>query len=296
MKKKKSIIMAIVAIILILVGGIFAYTNSFNKRKIKNDSAIKDEVSIEDDEQKNESKDFDIAKAEELLDYFGFNEEFGCASRIYNSTYTDSYKKVQALKKVEKSKSKEIDCSDIYSEELLENRMEYAVYKGKYGVCRKGTKTEVIPYADVNKIYKEMYGTEIEKDGFETTDVAGGYYNMYDYDKTLDSFVKLDCDGCGGACGPDNYSISKIKSAKLAENDLTIEVYYLYGHPSYSESGDEKYILKTSKFEKTLEVNNQEEFKKEVLNKYLDKLDVYEVKFEKKENNYIFKSMSKQAD
>lgn len=93
----------------------------------------------------------------------------------------------------------------------------------------------MISYADVNAIYKEMYGKDMDKEGLFFNMVFG---SIYDYDDNLNSFIHTECTGCGGACSKEYY-IKQTKSAKLINDKLIIEVYYLNGSSSNEDAQGE---------------------------------------------------------
>lgn len=285
MEERKSnkglLVVLILCVVIILVLSGLLILKTLNKETSGDNN---DEITNTDSNvQETEVKDYDIAKAEELLEKFGFKDGIDyCGFRIYNSKYDEDYMKQQALKNVSQDKIKKMNCSEIYEQSDL-NKGVTGYYKGENGHCPQNGTVDVISYDSVNEIYKKMYGTNMGKTGFQ----------FYDYNDTLNSFVKLECGACGGACGP-SYYVEKIKSAKQIGNELIIEVYYSNGHFYFKspESDELVYDLDTKKIHTRLDVNSIEEFKKEVLNKYLDKLDVYEIVFEKNDNDYVFKKLS----
>lgn len=291
MEERKSnkglLVVLILCVVIILVLSGLLILKTLNKETSGDNN---DEITnIDSNEQETEVKDYDIAKAEELLEKFGFNGGLGtCGFGVYNYGYDDEYMKYQALKKVSQDKIQKINCSEIYVQSDL-NKDAPGYYKGENGHCPQNETADVISYDSVNEIYKKMYGTNIEKEGLNGSNVM----SFYDYNDSLNSFVKLECVGCGGACA-NAYRVEKIKSAKQIGNELIIEVYYSNGIFSYitPESNELLYVLDTTKFHTRLDVNSIEEFEKEVLNKYLDKLDVYEIVFEKNNNDYVFKKLS----
>lgn len=293
-KVNKGLLIAVIALVLVICLLVFKLSeDTVSTNKEKNTTSDNNTQVIDKVEG---AKDFDLKEAEQLLDKFGFNVNIGCGSGVYDRFYDESFKQATALRKVSDSVKTKKKCSELYNE-LYEGTA--GSYKGKYGVCYEDKGTNLIPYDEANKIYKEMYGTDISKKGFTT---GGFYYNFYDYNESLNSFVQLECGGCGGACGP-TLHINKIKSAYTIEDNLVINVYY------YSEGVyDTNYIhVSTSKGYLNLKVSEKKidpangvetdeiikEAEKEIEEKYLDKLDVYEVVFTKKDGNYIFKSLTK---
>ena len=295
MKDKVNKGLLTTVIVLVLVIGLLLFkltedTTSTNKNSnttSDNNTQVTDKVEG--------SKDFDLNEAEQILDKFGFNERIGCGSGLYDNFYDDSFKQAIVLRKVSDSVKTKKNCSELYTET---REGEPSAYKGQYGVCYEEHGTSLISYDEANKIYTSMYGTDMPKKGFTT---RGFYYNFYDYNESLNSFVELNCGGCGGACGP-TLHINKIKSAYTLDDNLFIDVYY------FSDGVDGNYIyvstskgnLKLKASEKKIDPANGveadeiiKEAKSEIEEKYLDKLDVYEVVFTKKDGNYIFKSLTK---
>ncbi len=147
-------------------------------------------------------------------------------------------------------------------------------------------------------IYKEMYGTDMNKKGFTTTNMNGTFYNFFDYNESQNSYVYLDCGGCGGSCG-NMMSILKIKSSNEINNKKYIEVYGYFGElkqskKMYNNSESKILILESgdnSRIE--LKAKDYESAKQEILTEKLDSLDVYEIVFNKIDGKYVFESFFK---
>ena len=231
----------------------------------------------------------ELSEDEKLLYYFGFYEKIGCGN-IFSAKYSEEFKMVMALHKVDKSKYNYKKCSELYSESQLKN--DY--YNTKYGTCGKNSDAALIPYEEANKIFKEMYGTDIKKTGFNTFSMDPLYYNFFDYSESYNSFVFLGCGACGGACG-NTMSILKINSSNEINNKKYIEVYgYLGELKEVTANGNEILVLEDENHH-TIELKSKDydSAKNEVLTEKLDKLDVYEIVFNKKDGKYIFESFSK---
>ena len=292
-KVNKGLLITVVVLVLVIGLLIFRLTkDTVNTNKDKNTKSDNNTQVVEKVEG---AKDFDLKEAEQLLNKFGFNERIGCGPGIYDHFYDESFKQAVVLRKVSDSVKTNKKCSELYTE-LYQGTP--GAYNGEYGVCYENNGTSLIPYDEANKIYKELYDKDMHKKGFTT---YGFYYNLYDYNESLDSFVQLECGGCGGACGP-NLNINKIKSAYTIDDNLVIEVYY------FDSGVDNDYIyVNTSKGHLNLKASEKKidptngveadevikEAKKEIEEKYLDKLDVYDVVFTKKDGNYIFKKKKK---
>ena len=239
------------------------------------------------------AKDFDLNEAEQLLDKFGFKDVLGCNStKIYDRFYSENYKKIVALNNafLQENLKESKKCSDIYnSDNYNEQRGGYVGTIG-YGICYKDKEANIISYEDANKIFKQMYGYDMTKEGISTITKK---FDYYDYSAKLDEFVSLECGGCGMVCGPEQViNITKLKNAYIKNDELIIDVYYHI--IDILEGNGFKYFY-TNKSHDTVKLESQdlESAKKEVEEKYLDKLDVYEVVFTKKDGNYIFKSVTK---
>ena len=299
MKSKVNKGLLITVIVLVLVIGLLVFKltrDTVSTNKDKNTTSDNNTQVIDKVEG---AKDFDLKEAEQLLDKFGFNENFGCGANIYDRYYSESFKQIVAIKKVSDSVKTNKKCSEIYTET---REGEIGTYKGQNGVCYEDKGATLIPYEEANKIYKELYGEEIPKKGFNSANL-GLYYIMYDYNESLNSFVQLECGGCGGACS-NQININKVKSAYIVDENLVINVYhynggidsnvkhvYVYTSKGYLNLEAAKIVIDNiygSEVDSAIAAA-----KKEIEEKYLDELDVYEVVFTKKDGNYIFKSLTK---
>ena len=297
MKSKVNKGLLITVIVLVLVIGLLIFKLTKDTVSTDKDKNSTSDNNIQVVDKVEGAKDFDLKEAEQILDKFGFNDGTGCGSGIYDKFYDESFKQAVTLQKVPNNVKTTKKCSDLYTKSY---EGDTSAYKGEYGVCYEDKGTTLIPYDEANKIYKSMYGTDMPKKGFTTKDF-GFYYNFYDYNESLNSFVRLDCGGCGGTCGP-TININKIKTAYTLDDDLFIDVYYLTSivDSDYIYVSTSKGHLNLKASEKKIDPTNGveadeviKEAKSEIEEKYLDKLDVYEVVFTKKDGNYIFKSLTK---
>lgn len=294
MKDKVNKGLLITVVVLALVIGLLIFKLSKDTVSTNKDKNTTSDNNTQVVDKVEGAKDFDLKEAEQILNKFGFNERIGCGPGIYDHFYDESFKQAVVLRKVSDSVKTNKKCSELYTE----RRELDGAYKGQNGYCYEDKGTSLIPYDEANKIYKELYDEDMPKKGFTT---YGFYYNFYDYNESLDSFVYLECGGCGGACGP-NLNINKIKSAYTIDDNLVIEVYYFDGgvDNNYIYVNTSKGYLNLKTSEKKIDPANGveadeviKEAKKEIEEKHLDKLDVYEVVFTKKDGNYIFKSLTK---
>ena len=219
----------------------------------------------------NENIDYSkLNEAEKLLYDFGFYDNIWCGIKLFSTAYTEETKKIIALEKVPESKKIKKKCSEIYSSDDFE-RDHYKIKELKFGLCEANGEAELIPYDEVNKIYKSMYGTNIEKKAFESIRNES-FKGFYDYKESLNSFVKLTC-RCGGTCDTtDLISLIKVKSSNLVNNELIIDVYYFYG--SVQRYTNDVISIYTSRSGTIL-------------------LETKDLASAKKDENYIFKSVIK---
>ena len=283
----KNVVITILSVLVLGFGCFIIYDKVINKEEKKENSVV-DNVKGSEGENNNsaiEEKDFDLKKAEELLDKFGFKEDLGCGNNIYASSYDEDFKQAIVLKRVSDSVKTKKNCSEIYSQEY-----DSYAYKGENGACYKDKEANLIPYDEANKIYRSMYGEDMPKKGFSMS------YNFYDYNQSLNSFVELGClGGCGGSCAP-FILVNKIESAKETADNVIIRVRDSGGGELVTRelpSGAIGWYFTISGNEIELDSTDFPSAEKEIENKYLDKLDLYEIVFTKKDGNYIFKSLTK---
>ena len=294
-ENKKAILSLIIGIILggLIFSGVTYYlVSSGEKTEDKEQNNNKDTENKDQNNNEDENKEEnEIATAEKLLEYFGFNEDIDCFSeKKYSSSYDEIFKLSQAIRNVEPSKVKTMKCSNIYSDDQFD-LMGY--YESEYGRCYKEKETTVVTYEDVNEVYKKMYGTDVKKQGVKQNSCELASH-PYDYNHSLNSFVELSGSGCGGICSANYVLVNKIKSVKSFEDSLLIEVYYFNTSCDYdSEHKQISCKVQTPKINQLITANDRESVEKEILSKYLDKLDVYEVQFQLKGNDYIFKNVIK---
>ena len=293
-KKSSSLLVTLLVFALFIVfffGG-FAVGGSniigqIRKSKLVENSKPNESIT---EEKLSSAKDFDLSEAKKLLDEFGFNTDIGCHERIYDKYYSDFYKSIVVINKV-KDKAKEMACTDFYSDsDIFKDNMNTSnipIYEGKNGVCVQN-KTMATSYDDVNEVYKRMYGKDMPKEGFNGSKISGLYYELYDYNESKNMFVKLSCMGCGGTCGP-SIEVNEIKSAKEVDNKVYIDVYYYHDFARSDGNGKTYFALENRFGYHNLDnITTEEDVEKEIRNKYMDQLEIYEVEFEKVDDHYQF--------
>ena len=281
-KKNKNLTITCILltlIILVLLGYIVILKTTY-KNEIKNN----DKNTIE--KQANE-KDFDLKKAELLLEEFGFNRRRGCET-ILRRNYDDNYKAIVVLEKITKDKIYEENCSDIFNQNAYTEDPE-SMYKGDIGVCFKNNKVETITYNDANAIYKKMFNEDMPTEHVNGLQNNSLDYILYEYINDKDIFAKLDFYGVGGACTSQH--IREIKSATQTNNTIKIVVYDY--ESEYANFEDGIYHFDTDKLSTDIECSDENNCLDIIKNKYINFLDEYEIIFEIENNQYIFKEFNK---
>lgn len=273
-KKLVTIIVILLSIILLMAGYIV-----YDVVTSSNNNASK----VNNYEEKTE-KDYDLAKAKQLLDNIDYNNFFSMA---------EDSRRIEALKiqiAFNKTKSKTATCDSIYSDLPNVKKSDYGYdvpldeKNGDQTWCHNSTK--VISYNDINDTYQRLFGSSkiIPKKDFGYSYCDG----TYDYIENLDAFVHLyyEPDGCYSLV----HEVNVIKTAKIKGEKLTIEVAGVI----LERKGDD-YVLKTGDKKVTFKFSEvgEESFDKEIFNKYSKYMQNYRFVFELEGNNYIFKDVSK---
>ena len=87
--KKKSFVVIVIFLILIILGlcAFIVYDKDLLNLK-GNNTSVKKEKNAEEKNTEEKTESYDLAKAEELLNRFGFNEDIGCfSSKIYDTNF-----------------------------------------------------------------------------------------------------------------------------------------------------------------------------------------------------------------
>ena len=280
MKEKKNNLYLIVIIILVLTIALLVGYIISNKMTQKDTNKTTNEK-----QEQAEVKDMSLDEANQILEKFGINKEFGCTT-IVDSKYNDIYKALVAINNLDSSLKKEEECSKYYTEELEEYIPEDKLYQGHLSNCLNTT--TVINYDDVNKVYKKLFNEEMPKASINAMNIANLYFAMYYYDSEKNIFIGERPYGVGGTC----YSthIRQLKSAKVTGNTLKINLYdYQTGY--INTNNDNKYHFRTNGFSETLNCSSQEECANIIKTQHMNKLPEYQVTFEKINGDYVFKNL-----
>lgn len=234
-----------------------------------------------------EEKEYDLKKAELLLEEFGFNRRVGCKT-VLQTEYNDNFKGIVVLEKLLKEKSITQKCSDLFTEDSLVETPE-PMYKSSLGVCYKNNSIQTIKYEDANKVYKKMYGEDMPTLHVNGLKNNGQDYILFEYLKDKNIFANLSFYGVGGSCMSSHIRV--LKSATQKGNIIKINVYdYESG---YTEITNNLFNFTTDKFSTEINCSTYDECKDIIKDKYAQYLDEYEITFELNDNQYIFKTVNK---
>lgn len=285
-KKNTGLIILVVILVIALLGacGYIVYDKFFTKTD--NNMEV-----LEKENNKDKVVRFDYDEATKLLKKFNLLDDSlngykGSVASNYSNTTLDSSAKLRiVIENIDSSDFKDVKCDDVFS-----GRGNGNFYQTDAGVCFVGKMTKSISYDKVNEVYNLMFDENAPKKG--ASYAGSNNYFFYGYSNETNSFVKTECNGCGGATGP-SVSISEVKEANLDGNTLIIKAYY----DLLPGSSDGKY--KTGDFEFTsasyMTDNYQNVVREDVHDKYISNFPLYEIKFEKVNGNFVYRNMKKIA-
>ena len=297
-KKKnnsKGLIITLIFLIIVVLGLI---TYICCDKKIINIKGKENNIETKEETGKQPVKDYPLEDAKKILIRHKFTSETGpiryLVGTIYEKGYSEDYKGYVAITNISEGNSnfEKTTCEEMIKDPNIKYEKSYGQIFIKdnngesFGSCddnefNKDNGVKLIPYDSVNKEYKELYGKELEKKSYSFN--TGRYY----YSTKYNAFVSLNCN-CGGTFGP-YIHIDKIKDAKLDDKTLTIHVYNKVIVPVEDTNSVSRYYLENIEYntsEKT-----EESIKQDIITNHLDLINLYEIKFEKQDNNFIFKSL-----
>lgn len=259
---------AIIIVILIVIIGLLGGFIFMKKDILFNTKENNKEVEKNTTKEVEKEEEFTLDDAKELLDKFGLTLDSKLKSsrwlEVYegtNVTYNDDFKLANAAANVDEGLIKTKTCDELYEGKAKVENNRYVLDSGN--VCTKGDNSKIIDYNDLNKVYKELYGSDAPK---KRISLVGMYYKFYEYNSEENYYNQVQCGGCGGTNGPTTIEF-KVRSANVDGNKLEITVAY------NRISGEER--------EPNLE------------DSHLDEIPNYIVTFKKDGNHYIFESLNK---
>lgn len=258
---------AIIILLLVIIAALGVFI--FMKKDILF-SAKENNKEVEKNTTKEVEKEeeFTLDDAKELLDKFGLTLDSKLKSsrwlEVYegtNVTYNDDFKLANAAANVDEGLIKTKTCDELYEGKAKVEYNKYVLDSGN--VCTKGDNSKIIDYNDLNKVYKELYGSDAPK---KRISLVGMYYKYYEYNSEENYYNQVQCGGCGGTNGPTTIEF-KVRSANVDGNKLEITV-------AYNRISGEKR-------EPNLE------------DSHLDEVPNYIVTFKKDDDHYIFENLNK---
>lgn len=259
---------AIIIVILIIIIGLLGVFIFMKKDILFNAKENNKEVEKNTTKEVEKEEEFTLDDAKELLDKFGLTLDSKLKSsrwlEVYegtNVTYNDDFKLANAAANVDEGLIKTKTCDELYEGKAKVEYNRYVLDSGN--VCTKGDNSKIIDYNDLNKVYKELYGSDAPK---KRISLVGMYYKFYEYNSEENYYNQVQCGSCGGTNGPTTIEF-KVRSANVDGNKLEITVAY------NRISGEER--------EPNLE------------DSHLDEISNYIVTFKKDGNHYIFESLNK---
>ena len=257
----KNVIITILVILVLGLGGFIIY-----------DKVIKTPKNVEENSNNTEvieEKNYDLSKANQLIEKYYTTEFIIMNDYIFNTGLTDTYKLGLAWENLKYSDVKEMSCDYIDKNRTNGN---FRVY------CDENEQT--VSYSTLNKVYKSLFGNN--------KDLKKEQVWIFDYIADADLFVKLSYPGGGGFS---NILMYKAKEAKVKGNELTVLVAYYDLKPTSDWSG--YYCDLNYKTYSNDEVNKPT-FKSDFMNENLNEIqDVYEFKFIYEDEAYKLQSVKK---
>ena len=194
---------------------------------------------------------------------------------------------------ISKTKSQNATCDSIYNNVsgVEKYDSDYEIPFDEITMGCYDSKTHVVSYENANQTLKKLFGKEstlTKKDVLSYISSANEYdmYGGYDYIDSIDSFVYLSFRGDGF---PMSLDVSGIKSAKVLNGQLTIEVYA----KTLEFDETEKYSIIINGNKVTLASDADEQSRKDFINNYSQYMEIHKFIFELEDENYVLKKYVK---
>ena len=282
-KRLVTIIIILLSIIILMVSYII-YDTVSNKKNLSNNEVVdKDKEKQEDDETKEE--DFDLEQAKQLLENIEYTK--------FLELDDDDINLLKNAIAISKTQSQKATCDSIYNNipgvEKYDDDYEISfdeVIMGCYD-----SQTHVVSYENANQTLKNLFGQENVLDkkdvlsyvsSSDERDLFGGY----DYIDSINSFVYLSFRGDGY---PLSFNVSDIKSAKLTNKQLTIEVY----KKTLEQDDVGNYSTNINGNKVTLDFDADEKAKKDFVDRYSQYMEVHKFIFKLEDEQYVLKGYEK---
>ena len=234
----------------------------------------------------------------QLLKKYGFNYFYGCKYSMLEKSYDNTLKSMITMNhfnmnsasldtyngvKLEEKKK----CTDIFNiDDFKDINEHYLVYVGKVANCPMDYEGYIVHYNDANKIYKDLFNTNMPKESIDGSKLGMNEEYSFEYVSSQDLFILLQPESFLGYCAS-RYGYIYIDSVKEENNRFEIELYLAN---ATNVKGDSKGTIYTfKKFDYTSTNTNyggSDETVNEYIKEHLDKVDMYKVEFKKINNEY----------
>ena len=275
-------ILIVLVVFLLIIGSIVGYI-TYNKTKSKNNNQVKEDVVQEPVEQKPQRPSITKKEAKELIDTYYF-VSISPDKNLFTMPIDDDTKKNISIKNLGND-MKVFDCAQIEGFRKIEN-----------DVCIKNdnsnlhTKGKTIDYDTFNNKYKYLFGksNELKKENFKDLNNI----STWEYDVNKNSFLETYI--ISGIVAMPYYTTYSVKEISQEDDKLIIKVGYVYMAPK--EINGEiilSTIINGEEITYKEAQTKEDNFETEFLNKYLDKLDTYEITFNYEDDHYVFENIKK---
>ena len=269
---KKNIVIIILSVVILSLGSYLVYDKVLSDDNGSRENNLKCK-----EEEVLSAKDYDLAKAKELVDKYYINQLF---SGISFDGYTEKVKFWLAYNSLTETQQTTVNCADLYEgkENVTKDPGGYIIGNAK--TCDGDAKT--ITYDTMSSAYKYLFGSNVE---LKKEDIS-----QFDYDAEKNIFILLGC-RCGGA-NPNIY-LYDVKTAKEIGDKIIIEVGYSILSAEFY-NGDTQYRSDIdSSLVYTFDEVYQENFEKNYIKNYLDKMPTYKFDFIKDTDHYVLQDVVK---
>ena len=275
-KKNNPILIVVIVVLLAIIvgGGIFIYTKyvSNSDNKVVN-KPVNEEIKIPSI-TKEESK--------KLVDTYYFAGR-SLSTNLFTAAVNDEAKKSIAIKNIYEG-AKVISCEQISG------------FAKKDGTCINDERHIVtwgrtIDYDTLNNEYKYLFGkqsSDIPKENIKSLNEI----TTWEYDSSNNNFLETYI--ITGFEHADSHIIYDVKDYSQDAEKLIVKVGYISIDPK-EENDKVTYLAKVGVEEITYssEEVEKDNFDKEFISKYLDRLDTYELTFRYEDDHYVFESIKK---
>ena len=290
--KKRNIFKGICALLVLVIVLLIAYILNYKQDILNNNKTHKRKINNISEKQ-----------VKKILSSYVYNNDYAL---VAEEMFSEEYKTILAISKVNKEETK-YTCEELFgTDNSFIKQSDGGYYKRGIdkGVCTDESYSYddygIYSYDKVNEKYKELFGRNYNAPKTYVSQRDNGASIIYDYSRTKDVYVMLDCH-CGGAWFNEYNHIYDYYEKNDELN--VIFGYFNYGAFSQGKIVDandlnaDSYRVIASIDELKNDESDDFEFleknKESIFEKYKDKIPKYEIVFKKENNNYIFKYIEK---